>query len=427
MLGLSRQWMAQSALAMSTYPGAPSPASAAAVADAAASGKRLRIKALHEAQEQFLGKEVTIKAWVRTVRTQKGICFVELNDGSSLKSLQVVVDQAAQPHAFEVAAGLTTGSAVQVLGKVVASPAQGQQHELSATNVTIVGTYPADTYPLQKKRHSLEFLRSLAHLRPRTNTIAAVSRVRSELAYATHKFFQDQGFLYLQTPIITGSDCEGAGAMFRVTTLPGDIKALPKASPSSTAIDYSQDFFKRPAYLTVSGQLNAEAYACAMGDVYTFGPTFRAENSQTTRHLAEFNMIEPEMAFADLSDNMDNAEAFVKYVIQHVLDRCANDLEFFQSFYDKGLLERLQRVVSKPFVRIPYSEAVELLKAEISKDPSKWAFPDMHFGVDLQTEHEKWLAGTKFDSPVFVYNYPREIKSFYMRDNECVKCVCRCN
>lgn len=284
-----------------------------------------------------------------------------------------------------------------------------------------MGDCSGKDYPLQKKRHSLEFLRSIAHLRPRSNTFGSISRVRSALAQATHAFFQEEGFLYLQSPLITASDCEGAGEMFRVTTIPSKVDEIKKTKTGE--IDFSDDFFGKPAYLTVSGQLSGEAYACALGDIYTFGPTFRAENSQTTRHLAEFWMIEPEMAFADLAAVQANAEAYVKYVVKHALDTCPEDMKFFNDMYDKTLLERLNALVTTPFARVTYSEAVELLQEEIAKDRSKWQFPDVEFGTDLSTEHERWLAETKFKAPTFVYNYPRAIKSFYMRDNDDGKTV----
>jgi len=317
---------------------------------------------------------------------------------------------------------LTTGCSVEVHGKIV--PSEGKQNvELSGTSLRIVGECAGDTYPLAKKRHSLEYLRTIAHLRPRTNTISAVARVRSALAGAIHEFFQNSGFIYVQTPLITASDCEGAGEMFRVTTLNLDnVTSLPllkdeKGKPTNS-VDFKQDFFGKAAYLTVSGQLGGETHACALGDIYTFGPTFRAENSQTTRHLAEFNMVEPEMAFADLQSAMSNAENMLKFVVGRVLERCDEDLTFFNNFYDKSLKERLNKVVSTPFVRLRYRDAVKYLQEEISKDPSKWQFPDVHFGTDLATEHERWLAETKFQSCVFVYNYPRTIKAFYMRDND---------
>lgn len=318
---------------------------------------------------------------------------------------------------------LTTGCAVVVTGPLVASQGGKQAVEVAATSIKVVGECPGDTYPLAKKRHSMEYLRTIAHLRPRTNTIGAVARVRSVLAGAIHSFFQQSGFIYVQTPLITASDCEGAGELFRVTTMDLDhVSEMPMAKDENGketgGVDYSQDFFGKPAFLTVSGQLGAETHACALGDVYTFGPTFRAENSQTTRHLAEFNMVEPEMAFADLDSAMDNAEAMLKSVVQDVLEKCPSDLEFFQNFYDKGLKERLQKLVSQPFARVSYREAIGFLQEEIAKDPSKWQFPDVTFGTDLATEHERWLAETKFNSAVFVYNYPKSIKAFYMRDND---------
>jgi asparaginyl-tRNA synthetase len=318
---------------------------------------------------------------------------------------------------------LTTGSSVEVHGKIVESQGGKQIVEVSGTYMRIVGECPGDTYPLAKKRHSLEYLRSIAHLRTRTNTLAAVARVRSTLAGAIHQFFQDQGFLYVQTPLITASDCEGAGEMFRVTTLDLDnVSSIPVAKDEEGAstgkADYAQDFFGKPAFLTVSGQLGAETHACALGDVYTFGPTFRAENSQTTRHLAEFNMVEPEMAFADLTSAMDNAEAMLKSTVKAVLDNRQEDIDFFGKFYDKGLKARLEKVINQPFTRVAYRDAVKYLQEEIAKDPSKWQFPEVEFGTDLATEHERWLAETKFDSAVFVYNYPKSIKAFYMRNNE---------
>lgn len=318
---------------------------------------------------------------------------------------------------------ITTGCSVVVEGPLVKSQGGKQAVEVAATKLRVVGECPGDTYPLAKKRHSLEYLRTLAHLRPRTNTIAAVARVRSQLAGAIHAFFQQSGFVYVQTPLITASDCEGAGELFRVTTLDIDKKSsLPMKTEDGKedpdAVDSSQDFFGKPAYLTVSGQLGGETYASAMGDIYTFGPTFRAENSQTTRHLAEFHMVEPEMAFADLNSAMENAEQMLKFVVKHVLDNCKEDLAFFGKFYDKGLIARLEKLVSQPFVRISYRDAIKYLQEEIAKDPSKWQFPDVEFGTDLSTEHERWLAETKFESAVFVYNYPKSIKAFYMRDND---------
>lgn len=367
---------------------------------------------------------VAVKGWVRTVRKQKTLAFVEVNDGSSLAGIQCVVsfDNVDESSLADLDK-ITTGCSVEVVGPLISSQGGKQAVEIAADKLRLVGACPADSYPLAKKRHSLEYLRSIAHLRPRTNTVAAVARVRSQLAGAIHSFFQKENFVYVQTPLITASDCEGAGELFRVTTLDLDkVSDLPvqkdEEGKNLDAVDYGEDFFGKPAYLTVSGQLGAETHACALGDVYTFGPTFRAENSQTTRHLAEFHMVEPEMAFADLTSAMDNAENMLKYVVQHTLDNCADDLAFFQKFYDKKLLARLEKLVEKPFVRVSYREAIGYLQEEIEKDPSKWQFPEVEFGTDLATEHERWLAETKFESAVFVYNYPKSIKAFYMRDNE---------
>jgi asparaginyl-tRNA synthetase len=321
-------------------------------------------------------------------------------------------------------AKVTTGCAVVVEGPLVESQGGKQAVEVAGTKLKVVGECPGDTYPLAKKRHSLEYLRTIAHLRPRTNTIAAVARVRSHLAGAIHAFFQQSGFVYVQTPLITASDCEGAGELFRVTTLDlDDVSSLPMEKTedgkgTTNKIDSSKDFFGKPAYLTVSGQLGGETYASALGDIYTFGPTFRAENSQTTRHLAEFHMVEPEMAFADLDGAMENAEQMLKFVVKHVLDNCKEDLQFFSKFYDKQLLTRLEKLVEQPFARVAYRDAIAYLQEEIAKDPSKWQFPDVEFGTDLATEHERWLAETKFDAATFVYNYPKKIKAFYMRDND---------
>jgi len=366
---------------------------------------------------------ISIKGWVRTVRKQKTLAFVEVNDGSSMSGIQCVLtfDGIDEDSKSEIDK-LTTGCSVEVTGKIVAS--QGKQKlEVSSSSIRIIGECPGETYPLAKKRHTLEYLRTLAHLRPRTNTIAAVARVRSTLAGGIHRFFQDSGFVYVQTPLITASDCEGAGEMFRVTTMDLDnVSKLPLAKDEdgkpTDGVDYQEDFFAKPAYLTVSGQLGGETHACALGDIYTFGPTFRAENSQTSRHLAEFNMVEPEMAFADLESAMNNAENMLKYVVKDVLEKCDEDLTFFNKFYKKGLKDSLQKVVSKPFIRLSYREAIAYLQEEIAKDPSKWQFPEVEFGTDLATEHERWLAEDKFESCVFVYNYPKSIKAFYMRDND---------
>lgn len=375
--------------------------------------------------ESVSDEAVMIKGWVRTVRKQKTLAFVEVNDGSSLKGIQCVLpfDDIDEETKKEIS-NISTGAAVEVTGKLCLSQGKDKTAvELVSSSLRIVGSCPADTYPLAKKRHSLEYLRTIAHLRPRTNTLAAVSRIRSTLAGGIHQFFQDSGFVYVQTPLITASDCEGAGEMFRVTTLNlDDIDSLPRLkdedNKDTNSVDYKEDFFGKPAYLTVSGQLGGETHACALGDIYTFGPTFRAENSQTARHLAEFHMVEPEMAFADLTSAMNNAEAMLKSAVSKVLENRAEDLTFFNNFYDKQLLTRLNKLVDTPFERVTYRDAIKYLQEEISKDPSKWQFPDVEFGTDLATEHERWLAETKFESAVFVYNYPRSIKAFYMRDNE---------
>ena len=347
---------------------------------------------------------VTVKGWVRTRRDSKGFSFLELNDGSCLASLQIVVDAgiAGASHLAQ----LTTGASAVVEGKLVASPAAGQKWELRATRVELIG--PAEVaYPLQKKGHTPEFLRSIAHLRPRSNLFGAIFRLRSRLAFAVHEFFQQRDFVYVHTPIITASDCEGAGEMFRVTTLKGNIDEEPQA-----------DFFGRPAYLTVSGQLEGETFACALSNIYTFGPTFRAENSNTARHAAEFWMIEPEMAFCDLQGDMDLGEEFIKEMARYALEHCAEDLGLFAKFVDKGLRERLQFVVERPFVRVPYAEAIEILK----QSGRTFEFP-VESGAGLQSEHERFLTEEHFKSPVTVFNYPREIKPFYMRLNDDGKTV----
>jgi asparaginyl-tRNA synthetase len=347
---------------------------------------------------------ITVKGWVRTRRDSKGFSFLELNDGSCFCSLQCVVD--AGTPGYEHIADFTTGASTIVAGKLVPSPAQGQKWELRATKVELVG--PADTtYPLQKKGHTLEFLRTIAHLRPRSNLFGAMFRTRSRLAFAVHEFFQSRDFVYVHTPIITASDCEGAGEMFRVTTLKGKPDEKPEA-----------DFFGKPSYLTVSGQLEAETFACALSNVYTFGPTFRAENSNTARHAAEFWMIEPEMAFCDLPGDMDLAEEFVKAMARYTLEHCAEDLAFFAKFVDKGVNERLKFVVERPFVRVPYTEAVQILK----KSGRQFEFP-VDYGQNLQSEHERFLTEEHFKSPTTVFNYPREIKPFYMRLNDDQKTV----
>lgn len=349
---------------------------------------------------------ILIQGWVRTRRDAKTFSFIEVNDGSCFGNMQVIVDatcpQYGEIHTF------TTGSSVSVLGKLVPSQGKEQRWEIQATKLELIGSAD-DSYPLQKKRHTLEYLREIAHLRPRSNLFGAVFRVRSRLAYAIHNFFQQRGFLYVHTPIITSSDCEGAGEMFRVTTLDG--RKLPLTDKGD--VDYSKDFFGKSAYLTVSGQLEAEIFACSHSNVYTFGPTFRAENSHTSRHASEFWMIEPEMAFCDLAGDMDTAEAFVKYLIEDALQHCSEDLDFFGKFVDKGLIERLRFVLERPFVRITYHEAVALLQAS----GKVFQYP-VEPGANLQSEHERYLTEEHFKCPVTVYNYPRSIKPFYMRQND---------
>ena len=354
--------------------------------------------------DAFMGKTVHVAGWVRTARAQKTFTFAEINDGSCLKSMQLIVD-----HTVDGYQDLATGTSVMVTGTVVESPGDGQSCEIKAESLKIFGTAPGDTYPLQKKRHSQEFLRTIAHLRPRTNLHGAVARVRSCLAFATHEYFQDQGFLFLQSPIITASDCEGAGQMFKVTTL--NLEKLPKNDQNTT--DYTQDFFGKPTYLTVSGQLNAESYACALSDVYTFGPTFRAENSHTGRHVAEFWMVEPEMAFADLSDVIRLAEGYVKHLIEKVLERCPNDIDFFAKFVENTARERLEHILKTPFTHLTYTDAMDILIQSNKKFDYK---PE--WGIDLQTEHERYIAEEHCQSPVFITDYPRDIKAFYMRDND---------
>jgi asparaginyl-tRNA synthetase len=376
---------------------------------------RIRIKDLKHSvpgKPSPLGTEVTVKGWVRTVRNQKTFSFIEINDGSTLSNFQIVANPDIPDYARIIDA-LSTGVSIAAQGKIVESPGKNQEYEMVAKSVTIIGACDPEQYPLQKKRHSFEFLRSIAHLRPRTNTLGAITRVRNALAFATHKFFQERGFLYIHTPIITASDCEGAGKMFQVTTL--DMEKVPKKDGHT---DYSQDFFGRPAYMTVSGQLNGEIYACALSDIYTFGPTFRAENSNTSRHLAEFWMIEPEMAFADINDNQDNAEAFLKYTLKYVLENCPEDMAFFDKYVSPDLVKRLQHVVDTPFERASYSYAVRILE----KADKQFEYP-VKWGADLQSEHERYLAEEFFQKPVIITDYPKQIKSFYMRANDDDKTV----
>lgn len=361
----------------------------------------------------YVGQEVTVKGWVRTVRNQKTFSFIELNDGSTLSNLQIIANPSLQGYE-QIINALSTGVSLAVNGSVVETPGKPGDFELQASKITIVGPCDPETYPMQKKRHSFEFLRSIAHLRPRTNTLGAVTRVRNALAFATHLFFQEKGFLYLHTPVITASDCEGAGQMFHVSTL--DPEAPPRTPEGK--VDWAQDFFAKPAYLTVSGQLNAEVYACALSDVYTFGPTFRAENSNTSRHLAEFWMIEPEMAFADINDNMDLAEAYLKSILGYILKNCKEDLAFFDKHVSEGLLQRLTKIVETPFERASYTYAVRVLE----KSGKKFEFP-VKWGLDLQSEHERYLAEEYFNKPVIITDYPKGIKAFYMRANEDDKTV----
>ena len=365
-----------------------------------------QIRALLSA-ESAGGETVTVCGWARTVRDSKNIGFIELSDGSCFKTLQVVFEAAKLDNYKEIAK-VGVGASLRVTGTVVLTPGARQPLEVNADSVEVLGACGPE-YPLQKKRHSLEFLRTMPHLRARTNTFSAAFRVRSAAAYAIHRFFQERGFAYVHTPLITGSDCEGAGEMFRVTTL--DLADVPRTADG--AVDFSQDFFGRSTHLTVSGQLEGEAMATALGSIYTFGPTFRAENSNTPRHAAEFWMIEPELAFADLADDMDCAEAMIKSVIREVMERCPDELAFFDQFVDKGLLARLANVVESDFVRISYTEAVEILK----KNNDHFQYP-VDWGTDLQTEHERYLTEKTFQKPVFVTDYPKEIKSFYMRVND---------
>ena len=369
------------------------------------------VKEIYRNREQYLDKEVTVGGWVRSVRDSKTFGFVVLHDGSFFETLQIVYHDNMEN--FAEISKLNVGAAIIVKGTLVATPQAKQPFEIQAEEITVEGTSAPD-YPLQKKRHSLEYLRTITHLRPRTNTFQAVFRVRSLCAYAIHKFFQERGFVYVHTPLITGSDCEGAGEMFQVTTL--DLANTPVDDQGK--IDYSKDFFGKETNLTVSGQLNCETFAQAFRNVYTFGPTFRAENSNTTRHAAEFWMIEPECAFADLQDDMDLAEAMLKYVINFVLENAPEEMNFFNSFVDKGLLDRLNHVVNSEFGRVTYTEAVELLEKNNDKFDYK-----VSWGCDLQTEHERYLTEQIFKKPIFVTDYPKEIKAFYMKQNQDGKTV----
>ena len=369
------------------------------------------VRELYHSTADFADKEITVGGWVRSIRASKAFGFIVLGDGSFFKTLQIVYDE--KLGNFDDISKLNVGSSLIVTGKLVETPDAPQPFEIHATSVEVEGASTPD-YPLQKKRHSPEYLRTIAHLRPRTNLFQAVFRVRSLAAYAIHKFFQERDFVYVHTPIITGSDCEGAGEMFRVTTL--DLNNVPKNDDGS--VDFTKDFFGKSANLTVSGQLNGETYAMAFRNIYTFGPTFRAENSNTTRHAAEFWMIEPEMAFADLNDNMEIAEDMLKYIINYVMENAPEEMEFCNSFVDKGLIERLNSVVSSEFGHVTYTEAIDLLE----KNNDKFAYKVFR-GCDLQTEHERYLTEEIFRRPVFVTDYPAEIKAFYMKQNPDKKTV----
>ena len=369
------------------------------------------VRELYKNREAYLDKEVTVGGWVRSIRDSKAFGFIVVNDGSFFETLQIVYHDTMEN--FAEISKLNVGAAIIVKGVLTATPQAKQPFEIQATEVVVEGASSPE-YPLQKKRHSFEYLRTISHLRPRTNTFQAVFRVRSLCAYAIHKFFQERDFVYVHTPLITGSDCEGAGEMFQVTTL--DLENLPKTAEG--AVDYSQDFFNKKTSLTVSGQLNGETYAQAFRNIYTFGPTFRAENSNTTRHAAEFWMVEPEISFADLEDNMNLAESMLKYIIRFVMEQAPEEMNFFNSFVDKGLLERLNNVVNSDFARVTYTEAVEMLEKNNDKFDYK-----VSWGCDLQTEHERYLTEQIYKRPVFVTDYPKDIKAFYMKMNDDNKTV----
>lgn len=374
--------------------------------------KRVEVREIFRKKEDFLGKEVTIAGWIRQKRDSKKFIFIELNDGSFFKSIQIIAEDDKIKN-FEEIARLNISASIVVKGKVEETPNNKQPFEIQADSIKVLGTSEED-YPIQPKKHSFEYLRTVAHLRPRTNTFMAVFRIRSLVAYAIHKFFQEQGFVYVHTPLITGSDCEGAGEMFKVTTL--DMEKVP--TDEKGKVDYTKDFFGKSVNLTVSGQLNGETFATAFGNIYTFGPTFRAENSYTPRHAAEFWMVEPEMAFADINDNMDVAEKMIKYIIKYVLENAPEEMEFFDKFIEKGLIERLENIVNNEFERITYTKAIELLTPhkEEFKYPVEW-------GIGLQTEHERFLTEKIYKKPVFVTGYPAGTTAFYMRLNEDGKTV----
>ena len=368
------------------------------------------IRQIMREPEAYIGKRVKLAGWIRNIRVSKQFGFIELNDGSFFQNLQIVFEDKLDN--FEEVGKLGISTALYVAGTIVASPGAGQKVELQAEEIVVEGSCPSD-YPLQKKRHTFEYLRTIAHLRPRTNTFSAVFRLRSVLAYAIHQYFQEKGFVYVNTPIITASDCEGAGEMFQLTTLP--LEEIPRTQDGK--VDYSMDFFGKPANLTVSGQLNAEAFAMAFRNVYTFGPTFRAENSNTARHAAEFWMLEPEIAFADLEQNMALAEDMIKYLINTALTELPEEMAFFNQFVDKGLLERMHHIVSSDFGRVTYTEAVAILEDAVKAKKVEFQYP-VEWGIDLQTEHERYLTEQHFKKPVFVTDYPKDIKAFYMRLND---------
>ena len=374
--------------------------------------ERVKVKEIFRNKEEYLGKEINVAGWIRQKRDAKKIAFIELNDGSFFKPIQIIVEDEKIENFAEIIK-LNISSSIVVKGLLVDAPKGKDSLEIHANKIEIMGKADED-YPIQPKKHSMEYLRTVAHLRPRTNTFMAVFRVRSLVAFAIHKFFQEQGFVYVHTPIITGSDCEGAGEMFRATTL--DLEKLP--TNENGKIDYTKDFFGKPVNLTVSGQLNGETFATAFGNIYTFGPTFRAENSYTPRHAAEFWMIEPEMAFADIEDNMDMAEAMVKYIIKYVLEQAPEEMEFFDKFISPGLIERLTHVANSDFGRISYTDAIK----ELEKNNDKFEYP-VTWGTDIQTEHERYLSEVVFGKPVFVTDYPKEIKAFYMKQNDDGKTV----
>lgn len=375
--------------------------------------QRLRIKEL--LRGELVGQSVCVKGWVRTKRGNKAVSFIALNDGSTIHNIQIVADN----DKFEASllSKITTGASLSIVGELVASQGKGQSVEIQASEIEVLGTADPETYPLQKKGHSLEFLREIAHLRPRTNTFGAIYRMRHEMSMAIHTYFHERGFYYFHAPLITASDCEGAGQMFQVTTLP--LNDLPRTEDGS--IDHSQDFFGKPTALTVSGQLEGELAAMSMGAIYTFGPTFRAENSNTPRHLAEFWMIEPEVAFLEIEENMDLAEDFIKHCVRWALERCTDDIAFLAEHYDKELVERLKFVLDKPFKRLTYTEGIEILEAAV-KAGRKFEFP-IYWGADMSSEHERYLVEEHFKTPVIVTDYPKEIKSFYMKLNEDGKTV----